>query len=55
MAALRRKLASKERVIAQLNYWRDIRLDFPTRKAEAMKNIDNLLDELVKLDGAESR
>ena len=33
-------------MIAELNYWRGIRLDCPERKDEALHNIDNLLEEL---------
>lgn len=33
-------------IIAELKYWRAIRLDKPWRKKEALKNIDRLLGEL---------
>ena len=40
-----RKLSIRQTLIDQLAYWRGIRLDVPARKAEAIRNIDNLLDE----------
>lgn len=39
----------KETIIAELKYWREILLVFPPRKAEALRNIDSLLDELLGL------
>lgn len=35
-------------IINQLQYWRDVRLDCPARKDEALHHIDNLLDELLE-------
>lgn len=46
MVALRKRV--KEQRIEQLKYWRGIRLDNPSRKAEALRHIDNLLDELLE-------
>lgn len=45
MVALRRRV--KEQRIEQLKYWRGIRLDNPSRKTEALRHIDNLLDEML--------
>lgn len=54
MGAFRKRLSS-QRLLEQLQYWRAIRLDFPWRKTEAMRNIDNLLDEMLERnDGVEA-
>lgn len=47
MAAARRRVVTPT-TLQQLEYWRGIRLDNPGRKDEAMRNIDNLLDEWLQ-------
>lgn len=49
-----RKPVKTESLIDQLNYWRNIRMDFPGRKAEAMANIDRILDEMEADSGTEA-
>lgn len=52
MAALKGPVKGKrEKILEQLDYWRQIRLDVPARKAEAIRRIDELLDELGGYDG----
>lgn len=50
MVALRKRMIIRQRaiIINQLQYWRDVRLDCPARKDEALHHIDNLLDELLE-------
>lgn len=52
MVALRKRVIIRQRtvIISQLQYWRNIRLDCPARKDEALHHIDNLLDELLELE-----
>lgn len=40
-------------IIAELKYWRRIRLDCPWRKREALENIDRLLGELHARSGTD--
>ena len=50
MGAFRKTASRRDRavIVAQLNYWRQIRLDNPSRKPEAMAEIDALLDKLIE-------
>lgn len=43
-----RKRVTVEALMNELRYWRNIRLDNPRRKAEAMRRIDEVLDELIE-------
>ena len=52
MAALKRHIEMPT-TLQRLQYWRGIRLDFPSRKAEAMRNIDVLLDILLTEEKAD--
>ena len=50
MAAIRNPV-KRRNLIDELNYWRGIRLDFPTRKTEALKRINMILDEWNERNG----
>lgn len=52
MAAIRRRVNDLT-LEQRLRYWRGIRLDFPQRKAEALRHIDALLDEMLAAKAAD--